>query len=383
VWPTVEGASFGGKDVDAVLSKFFTKYLEDNWAEAANIAEMDTPDQLLPYIIAHKENVLSAKLSAKLSKEQVVNFLHIDRQFRKKHFLRKDAPMDRMDRTVFGTISADLLKTFAGLVNGAVADVIKRGMLASAEEIDLAILTGGHSKWYFIREMLCGEWVPGLPGDPASGSGIDLPKLKNNPERCLADPDPQTVVARGLTLDGLNIPPINPNSIWYELNVSFTGDSGPPRRWQTEVVRRGAMLPVRHEMFESVDFHRPLSKSTEFVVTLQLTAVVGESFETGLHFASHPMAGPLRLDQLASDWIKRKLGDWIKGMVGESSTPDHLDIYIEFEMTRPDSITYRGIIDVESASKCWPFNYPSRPFQSGEREALREELIRHRWPVAD
>jgi hypothetical protein len=219
--------------------------------------------------------------------------------------------------------------------------------------------------------------------------------------RCLFNADPQTVVAQGLTLNGPVVETPAANSVWYELSVSFSGDQGVPRLWRTEVVQRGAVLPVRHQMFKSIDFDRLLADPNKLTVTAQMTAVVGASVETGLHFAADPSTGRLRLRtrvdagiRAALEWVmdvaarpevdKIPLGkrglDWLtRRRAQQSRSQEHIDIYIEFEMTRPESVTYRGIIDLDSAIACWPFNYPSRPFAPDEAEALREELIRLRW----
>jgi hypothetical protein len=177
-----EGASFGGRDVDVILSQFFANYLVTNWNPDVSKLYIEDAELLSPEVIAYKENVLSPALA----NETVVDtFQYVHRHFRRTHFLRSDAPLDRMDRELFGKIASEHLQTFVRLVNGAIDEVTKSGKLTGGDDIDLAILTGGHSRWYFIREILCGKWVPGLPGNPRLGSGAQLAKLLNDKRRCL------------------------------------------------------------------------------------------------------------------------------------------------------------------------------------------------------
>ena len=65
------------------------------------------------------------------------------------------------------------------------------------QAIDLVILTGGHSQWYFITEMLEGK-------RPEFGS-LDLPKIRANPARIFVNGKPQETVAVGMAYEPLRV----------------------------------------------------------------------------------------------------------------------------------------------------------------------------------
>ena len=54
--------------------------------------------------------------------------------------------------------------------------------------IELVLLTGGHSQWYFVKEMLTGR-MPEICGEL-------LPKIAENPERVIPVTRPQDVYKR-------------------------------------------------------------------------------------------------------------------------------------------------------------------------------------------
>lgn len=68
-----------------------------------------------------------------------------------------------IDRKRFEALLKNYLPEFPVLIDGAIKNAGIR-----KEEIDIVMLTRGHSNWYFVRDMLLGK----------NGSPIDLPKVK-------------------------------------------------------------------------------------------------------------------------------------------------------------------------------------------------------------
>jgi hypothetical protein len=372
IWPPVEGANFGGRDIDALLGSYITDYIEANLNPNVPINSIETPSERLSEIVAHKELVISPKLG---EKAVVDRFGYLERFTRRLHILREDAPPYRMDRERFGQLAADHFRTFVELTNGIISDATEQNKIEGADEVDLVVLTGGHSKWYFIREMLCGKWIPGLAGGPSSGSGINLRKIAADPRRCLTDPDPQTIVARGLVLTNMMLDdkPIiidkcAANSLWYELAIN--SDQGAERRWNTMVVERNAGLPIQRRVFARLKFDRPLLNSRDCTIVARLVPVVGKTLESGARFAAHPLPSTIRPGMILSDWLKRFLG--------YTSTGEHLDVYLDITVDEQEQVSYSGIADLDSAKECWSFNYPRRRFRPGEEHALHQELLRNR-----
>ena len=96
-----------------------------------------------------------------------------------------------LTRSVFEENAAEYLKKFPELVNGCV-----NAAGAAARDIELVLLTGGHSQWYFVKEMLTGR-MPEICGEL-------LPKIAENPERVIPVTRPQETVALGLVYTPLS-----------------------------------------------------------------------------------------------------------------------------------------------------------------------------------
>ena len=90
-----------------------------------------------------------------------------------------------IDRDIFEGFAADYLRQFPELVNGCMSAA---GL--SGDDVDLVILTGGHSQWYFVREMLSGKLN--------RFGEIALRKIQADPERIIPITLPQETVALGL-----------------------------------------------------------------------------------------------------------------------------------------------------------------------------------------
>lgn len=59
-----------------------------------------------------------------------------------------------IDRAVFESFTKNYLEKVSELVSGCLEEA-----KISGNDIDLVILTGGHSQWYFVKEILCGKMI--------------------------------------------------------------------------------------------------------------------------------------------------------------------------------------------------------------------------------
>ena len=88
------------------------------------------------------------------------------------------------------------LEEYVRLVKGCLDEAARQDESFASEGMDLVILTGGHSAWYFAREILTGA-MEGWLEHPA------LSKVRENPYRVVSLPNPQSTVALGLVYSGL------------------------------------------------------------------------------------------------------------------------------------------------------------------------------------
>lgn len=126
------------------------------------------------------------------------------------------APYPDIDRGVFGDITREHWKQLRTLVVDALkkaGEVIPE--IKGPEDIDLLIITGGHSQWYCVREMCLGHPFAGLPA-------INFKKIIENPNRLLAEARPQETVANGLVFRDLSfdISHTSTNNLWIQLSLN-------------------------------------------------------------------------------------------------------------------------------------------------------------------
>ncbi|MCC8104175.1 MAG: Hsp70 family protein [Clostridiales bacterium] len=172
-WPTEGGILFGGQETEQILSDYVRKKLP---RESADLVMSRCGREKFK---AWKENIVSPALKRN---EKVEDFNEVDMIV---ELLELDMEDLCLDRAAFEAEAREYLQSFPRLVQGCIE---KAGI--DTNEVELVILTGGHSQWYFTKEMLCGG-MPDICGDL-------LPKIKAEPGRVIPIPRPQETVALGL-----------------------------------------------------------------------------------------------------------------------------------------------------------------------------------------
>jgi len=170
-WPTKGDLRFGGAEVDTLLYQ----YIRDAFPESGLIIDrlrLNNGDAFKSW----KQDTVSPYL---LRKESVDYFAALEGML-------GEAEFDPIDRGVFEKLAQAYLPQFPRLINEA----LEAGKLSGAD-VDLVILTGGHSRWYFAREMLEGKL-------PRFGH-LHLDRIQQDPKRIVSLGDlAQETVALGL-----------------------------------------------------------------------------------------------------------------------------------------------------------------------------------------
>ena len=138
-WPKSGDIQFGGREIDHLLQKFFRQMLDEGDAE--KIFDRIGTDKFKSW----KEGSVSPALR---QNDSVRDFAEFDN-------LAGVLGLDLdycLDRTAFESCLADYLRQFPQLINGCLQNA---GM--TGNDVDLVIVTGGHSQWYFVGEMLEGK----------------------------------------------------------------------------------------------------------------------------------------------------------------------------------------------------------------------------------
>ena len=180
-WPKQGEVLFGGREMDELLREYIVSQVPDESREL--ILSRLTSEQYKSW----KENVVSPVLKDNGSVDMfdaldtIAGILGIDVEF-------------QLDRAALETIAKDCLKALPELVR----DCIHEGGLQS-EDIDLVILTGGHSQWYFVPELV----------------KLVLPRMATEPERIIQITRPQETVALGLVYSNL--------TVQLDVNMTYVG----------------------------------------------------------------------------------------------------------------------------------------------------------------
>jgi len=229
VWPSDNiNTSFGGSEIDAALcahlktylnncgflntQNFEKKYLDKCkvWKEANVSLALGKPDGVIAYC-GFIDNMLE--------------ILGVERKFA------------MIDRTVFENILSDYLVQFPLLVK----DCLDAAHFDPAM-LDCVLLTGGHSQWYFVSEMLSGKLT--------RFGEINLPKIQEEPDRLIQLQWPQETVAFGLVFQNIPlVPDIKPSTtttaILHILADRFIAQHGYDFLLEPKVSRRVAQVLSR------------------------------------------------------------------------------------------------------------------------------------------
>lgn len=226
-WPPANvDISFGGREVEAILCQSVLKQLIPNDEEKRK----KRYTRMIDGFKAWKETTLSSTLSRKekLIKPPTCVADYMEAQD------MDESEFEAIDRKQFEKIMEPYIEQFPSLINGCIEHAKKADNgIKSNEDIDFAIVTGGHSQWYFVEEMLLGKMAS------KSGNKINLPKLIKDNDRLIHSKYPQETVANGMAYKGfsLDIRAVAANSVWLQFKIGET--------WLEKnlVIEKDAILP--------------------------------------------------------------------------------------------------------------------------------------------
>jgi molecular chaperone DnaK (HSP70) len=259
--------TFGGREVDQCLLGFVLRYLKSVGATISPSLE----NSFLASCKRWKDNSLSANLDKCGKSEDEPDLIGQALSFQG---LTDATPFPGLDRQQLETELGPYLDTLPRLVNGAIQKAVELSAatgIRSADDVDLLILTGGHSQWYFVREMLMGRFT--APG----GDTIDLPKIRGNEKRLLQLNAPEQTVAMGLAFQGnpLKFRNVMSNNVWMSLKV---GSSKLPTE---PLVKQQTLLPYEFEFpSRSLVFQYELDQFIPIMCTIH----VGEIIENAIQY---------------------------------------------------------------------------------------------------
>jgi|GEM_PF-2426521 Molecular chaperone len=263
-YPSVDEKSFGGREVDEILMKYFTDFYKKHKVEI-RYGKYDNIASDLKFrtdIRKWKETVLSRYLSEKKTLESEVypaKLTSINDE--------RGIDIGKFDRERLERILKDkeYLSQFPALVNGAIGAIKEFGL--TGDDIDLVICTGGHSQWYFVEEMLKGKNIGGVV------EKINLVKLKKERWRLCRTQRPQETVARGLSLQGMpiNIKKRGANNVWLKIRCRNFEET-------VKIMDKGKLLPFS----STCTFDVGVSRAHCQDINLTIIPMVGSTLENSI-----------------------------------------------------------------------------------------------------
>lgn len=186
-WPDHSSdLTFGGREVDRILEDYLIEYLKSC---GFNNQMSERAVRGVSGVKAWKEDTVSLLLT----QNQPVNTCSTISQF--VMFAPQPLPFPAFDREKFQQMLGSKLDEFKKLVLDCLSVAVNQEPELFAKGIDLVVLTGGHSSWYFTSELLDGT----MPG-------IDHPvleKVQREKNRVLRLTNPQETVALGMVYSQL------------------------------------------------------------------------------------------------------------------------------------------------------------------------------------
>lgn len=211
-WPPANvDISFGGREVEDIICQSVLNQLIPNDEEKRNKRYA----RMIDGFKAWKETTLSSTL---IRNEKLYNPPTCVADYMEAQDM-DESEFEAIDRKRFEKIMESYIEQFPSLINGCLEHSKKsQNGIISNEDIDFVIVTGGHSQWYFVKEMLLGNMAS------RNGHTIHLPKLIKDNERFIQSKYPQETVANGMAYKGysLNINSVAANSVWLQFKIGET-----------------------------------------------------------------------------------------------------------------------------------------------------------------
>ncbi len=186
-WPKDDvDITFGGREIDEKLKDFLVEY----------VVSCGLPKEAAENFIRNNTGVKGWKeetLSPSLGKNESTKACTVAKQAQLFAPIKK--PFPEITRKSFEKLIEDKLEDYKTLVKGCLDKIEDNA------EIDVVIFTGGHSAWYFAKELVDGTM-----------EGIDHPalrKVRKEKKRVFSLPHPQETVALGMVYSQLPFKIIN------------------------------------------------------------------------------------------------------------------------------------------------------------------------------
>lgn len=246
-YPPIDNPNFcGGREIDRMLTDYVMTI-------AGQSARNNKPR--IEYALKlFKEKVLSLSL-----KQGEAADIREEMYFDSEEF----SDLSPITPALFEELTHEHWKKWQSLLNESLREA-KQNIGIGTENIDLIILTGGHSNWHFIEDYMMGKEVLSLPL-------LHFCKIEKARERILCEVNRSATVANGLALGEEMLPFIKTTSNQYAIRM-FLGNALSEIKI---IARSNEQLPISKD----IDFGKT-TLSTARDVLIRVELLCGEKEET-------------------------------------------------------------------------------------------------------
>lgn len=268
----------GGSEVDKLLSDYVTQYVKKCAGENQDLFFDDL------FRLCDAKQWKEANVSRGLKRNETIKMpSSILRPLGKSLPSLKDFSMNRKD---FEKITIKHWENLYDMISSAVLSY-KEEFNIGAEDIDLLLLTGGHSNWYTVQNMFNGEGISGYIGvgdykkGDATIKALNFKELKQIGESWRMFPDalPSESVARGLCVidEMIEVTSTATNNVWARIAINgISSDT-------IEIVRRGETLPTAEKEVEFSQTFRKNAVFGDLDFKIEVDIYTGERLDSATH----------------------------------------------------------------------------------------------------
>jgi molecular chaperone DnaK (HSP70) len=212
-YPTVDNTYLcGGREIDKLLSEYVMNYVRNavkpEYASLTSIIEKT--------VVEGSKDWKESSISPALSRNETSGKPGFLAPYSSMGAFNSGKVFDDIDRSRFELLVHEHQVQLYHLINEAIkkAKTVIHG-LNGPEDIDLVILTGGHSQWYYTEDFFRGvQVIKELPA-------LNFQKIKNNPKRLIHEARAQETVANGLVYRDLSFKVSHTfsNNIWCKISI--------------------------------------------------------------------------------------------------------------------------------------------------------------------
>lgn len=285
-YPSIDDASLcGGREIDEMLHEYILGHLRRSLSsfEDDEISDFFKVSDAKTWKDEHLSNTLKSDVISVLPSKVLGNLAPL------KRFIPKDqyeaAKNFSINRAAFEDCTKSHWSALYNMIESAIS-LHKTRTGVGAEDIDLILLTGGHSAWYTVPKLFNGDGISGQIGIDHVINGKEKKathfiKIENEPWRILSDPLPHESVSRGLVLhpEGVAIPVSSSNNVWIRMRINGKQSE------LIKVVPIGTSLPYETEEEELIISFK--DQRFDHVYDLYIDVFTGKTKETADVWTSH------------------------------------------------------------------------------------------------